>query len=408
MENTNVSNAFSGFSIESIENDIGIKLPASGEAGKKEVVVPDKTEDGTIKTTPTNFGLDLNQKIQIPDTPEEIAAAKVKTDKDGSPGIKDKDKDTRGEDAIIKEDSPLYLHAATLYEEGILPTLDLKSIKDKPFKEGMQIFLDAQKKYITDGRDEYLNSLTDRQKEFLEMIELGIPQEQAEHQFTIEDSYGKITDEVLADDAQMQKDLIVQNYKLKGISDKKIEVFIKSAEDNERLYEESKDALSDINAYIANQKQAKVAIARQQQLDADQRETDLQTKIKGTIDGLEEILPGMKLSANEKTKLYDYMTKPVEERVINGRKTPIDIITKTRMTDPIDFNLKTAYFITLGLYDKKADLSKFIKQTTTSAADRLTNKLRDDPAGQLGGGVKIENAGAEGNKTEKIIFPKFM
>jgi hypothetical protein len=412
MEKNDGNNSFSGFNIETIEKEIGIKLPASGDAGDKKDTIPDDKSGKDTKTTFTGLGLDISQKIQIPETPEEFAALtkEVKKEKEegGSPEIKDKEKELRGEDAVIKEDSPLYLHAATLFEEGILPTLNLEDLKGKKYSEGLQLYLSAQKKYIEDGRNEYINSLTDRQKEFLEMIELGIPQDNVEHQFTIEDSYGKITDEILSDDAQLQKDIIVQNYKLKGISDKKIEVFIKSAENDERLFEEAKDALSDINAYIAQQKQQSIDAAKTKQQEAEQKEKDLQVKIKGTIDGLEEILPGIKLSANEKTKLYDYMTKPVEERIINGRKMPIDIITKTRFEDPIAFNLRTAYFITLGLYDKKADLSKFIKKTTSSAVDKLTSRLKDDPSGQLGKGLKIEKTDGGSDKKEKIIFPKFM
>ena len=401
------NNAFSGFSIESIENDIAIKIPGSGEPGKVKDD-PKKNEDGSDKKSSTinALGFDFNTKIEIPESPEEIAA--IIKGEGGSTEKKEINKtDTGGEDAIIKEDSPLFLHAATLYEEGILPTLDLESLKDKPFKEGMQIYLAAQKKYIEDGRNEYQNSLSDRQKEFLEMIELGIPQEQTEHQFTIEDSYGKITDEILADDAEMQKNLIVQNYKLKGISDKKIDVFIKDAENGERLFEESKDALSDINAYIANQKKVSVETAKQRQLEADQKDQELQAKIKTTIEGLTEIFPGIPLSAVEKTKLNDYMTKPVEERIINGVKRPIDIITKTRIEDPIAFNLRTVYFITQGLYDKNTDLSKFTKKNVTSAANKLTNKLKEEPTGGSERGVKIEKNDA-GEGKSKFIFPKFM
>jgi len=398
------NNAFSGFNIESIENDIAIQLPGSGEPGKTNNDDPEGKSQNKSSTITTGF--DFNTKIEIPESPEEAAII----NKGASESKENKDidnKDTGEEDVIIKEDSPLYLHAATLYENGILPTLDLESLKDKPFKEGMQIYLEAQKKYIEDGRNEYLNSLSDRQKEFLEMIELGISEEQAEHQFKIEDSYGKITDEVLADDVEMQKGLIVQNYKLKGISDKKIDIFVKDAETNERLFEEAKDALSDINAYIASQKQSAVDAAKQRQIDADAKEQELQTKIKTTIEGLTEIFPGIPLSAAEKTKLNDYMTKPVEERIINGKKVPIDIITKTRIEDPISFNLRTAYFITQGLYDKNVDLSKFVKKNVTKAAEKLTNKLKEEPTGGSERGVKIEK-NDDGGRKEKFIFPKFM
>jgi hypothetical protein len=407
-ENNQSSGSFAGLNIGTLEKDLGMILPDNGEvSGKKK-----EPDEGQKKEIKSNLDLSFfSGKMQIPETLEEILAAAKGEKEKGSESDEEKDSEKQGkggEDAIIKEDSPLYLHAATLHEEGILPTLDLESLKGKPFKEGIQIIKDEQKKFFDEGRNAYLNSLSDRQKEFLEMIELGIPQEQVEHQFTIEDAYSKVTDQALSDDVELQKQMITQNLKLKGLSDTKVQVFLKAVEDGETLFEEAKDAREDINAYIADQKKAQIDKAKNAQIEADEKEADLQKEIKTTIEKLDEILPGIKVSANEKTKLYEYMTKPVEEKVIQGKKVAIDLINKTRMENKVLFDLKLKYYIHLGLFDTsgKMDLTKIIKKVTSSNADKLTAKLKEEPSGTSGKGVSFDKA-EESNKKSKIIFPQF-
>jgi len=399
---------FKGLNIESLEKGLGLMMPDVGETKGKEKSEPDES-GGTSKKGFQGPSIPEG-KIMIPETPEEIqkAAGVVKDKGSESHEEDDTTKGKGGEDAIIDEDSPLYLHAATLHDEGILPTLDLKELKGKPFSEAMKLFLSAQKEYIDKGRSEYLDSLTDRQREFLEMIELGIPQEQVEHQFTIEDAYSKVTDQVLSDDSELQKNIIMQDLKLKGLSDTKIQVFVKAAEDNDSLFEEAKEARDNINTYIAEQKQSKIEEAKTAQAEADKTEAELQKQIKSTIEKTDEILPGIKLTPNEKTKLNDLMTKPVEEKVINGRKTPINLINKKRMEDRVLFDLKLNYFIQMGLFDPNADLSKLVKKVTSTAAEKLSQKLKEEVTGVQGKGISYEKKDDKGQKKTSIVFPQLM
>jgi hypothetical protein len=400
---------FKGLNISSLEKDMALVLPKIGESkGKEENENPDDNQQDKSTTHKPNTGTPEG-KIWVPDTAEEIKAAMGEGSNTGDESHEEENttKGKGGEDAIIKEDSPLYLHAATLHEEGILPTLNLNDLKGKPFSEAMKLFLSAQKEYIEKGRSEYLDSLTDRQREFLEMIELGVPQENVEHQFTIEDAYSKVTDQVLSDDTEMQKQIIVQDLKLKGLSDTKIQVFLKASEDNETLFEEAKEARDNINTYIAGQKQAQIETAKAAQKKADDEEAELQKNIKATIEKTEEILPGIKLTPNEKIKLNDLMTKPVEEKVINGRKTPINLINKKRMEDRVLFDLKLNYFIQMGLFDAKADLSKFVKKMTSTAAEKLSGKLKEEVTGVTGKGITYEKK-EEQVKKVPFQFPQLM
>jgi len=405
---TKKSSPFDGLNIATIESGLGMIIPESGESGG------DKggTEGVKEKKGSVNIADLLKQPMMIPETEEEIRQVQQK--QSGSSKKKEESEDSGpedtkgkgGEDVIIDEDSPLYLHAATLHEEGILPTLDLNEIKGKPFNEAMQILLTKQKEYIDGGRDEYQNSLSPRQKEFLEMIELGIPEEQAEHTFRVEDAYTKLTDQVLADNEELQKNVIVQALRLQGLNDSKIKMYIKAAETEERVFEEAKDARDSINAYIASEKKRIIEEAEAQQELRDKEEERLQKDIKSTIDKLDEILPGIKVSANEKTSLYNSMTKPVDTKLINGQRVPIDLVNKTRDKDKVMFDIRLKYFIQLGLFEDKADLTKIMKKVTSSNAQKLTEKLKEEAAAGADKGVKFEK-GQKKDEKVKIIFPNF-
>jgi hypothetical protein len=403
-EETQGSNMFSGMDFASLEEGLGLRLPGSGEPSKIDV----EGKEATLKKSDSI--IDLSTKIQIPETEEErqkIEEPTAETKEKEEKG-EEKEKETGEEDVLITEDSPLYLHAATLHEEGILPTLDLESLKGKTFKDALQIYLDSQKKYIESGKDEFKNSLSERQKQYLELIEKGIPEEQAEHQFNIEDSYGKIIDELLSDDAELQEQLIINNLKLKGVSEKQIQALIKTSKEDERLFEDAKDARDDINSYIANQRKEMLKKVEEEERTAIERDKELQKSIKSVIDSTEEILPGIKISATEKTKLYDLMTKPVEVRTINGQKVPINLINKIRSEDKVLFDLRLNYFIEQGMFKKEFDLSKLNKKLTSSAAAKLSNKLKEEIGGPSGKGLTIEKkAEKDKDNKPKIIFPQF-
>jgi len=415
-EDFNGLSSFGGFNIDEIEKGLGLVMSESGDSGKTSEKSEEKTKTEKKIVTPL---IDLTKKLQIPETEEEIKqlSGEIKivdeeeeqeekvAEKHEKKEIKEETKEETGdEDALITEDSPLFLHAATLHEEGILPTLDLESLKGKKYSEAVQLYLDAQKKYIEDGRNEYFNSLSDRQREFLEMIEKGIPQEEVENQFSIEESYSKITDELLADNPELQEQLVVQGLKLKGLNDKKVDIFLKAAKDEERLFEEAKDAKEEINAYISNQKKEMIRKAEDDERIQQQKEQELQKTIKSTIDSTEEIFPGIKISANEKTKLYNLMTKPVEEKVINGQRVPVNLINKIRMEDRVGFDLRLNYFIEQGLFNKNFDLSKLNKKITSTASEKLSMKLKESIGGPAGKGLSLEKK--KNDKPAEIIFPQ--
>ena len=141
-ENEKDAGTFGGIDISFIEDGLGMKLGGSGEPSKEQ----DDKESKVKKKE--SLSLQIPGKIAVPETADEykqlfgdkVEKGEESDDNDDNVADSTKGKQEKGgEDIEITEDSPLYLHAATLHEEGILPTLDLESLKGKPFKEGIQI-----------------------------------------------------------------------------------------------------------------------------------------------------------------------------------------------------------------------------------------------------------------------------
>lgn len=76
------SGSFQGFNIGTLENDLGMILPGVGESpGEKK-----EEKNGSEEDQKTKTNLDLSffsQKMSIPETPEEIQAAKGEKKRSG-------------------------------------------------------------------------------------------------------------------------------------------------------------------------------------------------------------------------------------------------------------------------------------------------------------------------------------
>jgi hypothetical protein len=94
----NTDGGYKGFDILSIDSDFSMILPGSGEPAKD---VPGKEDQKVDKPSGTKspFGIDLNQKIAIPETEEEAKELGLGVIKSGS-----EDDDTGGKDKSADDD----------------------------------------------------------------------------------------------------------------------------------------------------------------------------------------------------------------------------------------------------------------------------------------------------------------
>ena len=166
-------------------------------------------------------------------------------------------------------------------------------------------------------RSRELAQLTDKQKQILEWVEGGVPDDMIVQHESFTRNLDTITDEFLEEEGEeaeaVRKDLISKWYELKGFSQQKIARDLKAIFERGADAEEAKEAKREIAEIEKNnfQKQAQEyqSIKKKQQEAAQE---DLK-KLNAFLT-VKEIIPGKPISKKEKDELYDSLTKPVSTK----------------------------------------------------------------------------------------------
>jgi len=293
--------------------------------------------------------------------------------------------DISGERPSGKEekDSPHTPLAATLQEEGLLPSDfnfdDLEkaaTVEDKwkVIKSGIdKVFVDALSQEINKYKSQFEN---EDAKTVLEAIEKGVPIESVKENVNIKLKYKDVTDDIVGENEEIQKKILTDYYKkTTQFSKERIEKEVKNKIDTGVAPEDAVDALKELRSisekdekeYIKNAEKQKIEYERQVKENTDKYVKSLDDHIKN----MKEILPGIKISEKEQKEVLSLLTTPVKE--INGQ--PVNEIAVKRMSNPISFDAKLAYYIKLGLFDDKVKFDKIQAHADTKAAKNLEKLL---------------------------------
>jgi hypothetical protein len=312
---------------------------------------------------------------------------------DAQPGDEDEpgddDKDKAGKDKKTKggsapentegNESPVYLHAAALQEQGVLPNFDLKVLEGLDPEEGiLKINEHIQNQIdesIKEGIDEYKGTIGEKARQFIDDLEKGIPFEDLANNYSLEERYGSISIKSLEADESMQEQIYADSLSLKGFSDAKIKKMVDYAKEKEILLEESTDGLKEIQSTIENERKEVRLAADQEKRDREKRNNDTKTLIQNTVKSTKEIIPGIELTEDDKKDLVKYLTIPVNFTNKDGKVIPMSAAMATRAKDPVNFELRLAYFVKNGFFDAKIKdgaFDIFTKKLETSATKKLT------------------------------------
>ena len=246
-----------------------------------------------------------------------------------------------------KKDSFLTPYAKLLKDEGILQDFDIEK-----FDGTADGLVDAFRQQITKHVEEYKQNLDPRIKWLQDNVEQGVPLESLLAIDKQRVELSKITPEVLAENKDLQKD-IVRNYlkaTTNGWSDVKIEREVSRLDDLGELETESKESfelLKQINQqqeqYLAEQAKAE----REAAIKAQQETLD---NFKKSLNETKEIIPGLQFTTAMKDKIFKTLTTPV---ATDNMGNPLNSIAKARAENPLDFEMKLAYLfeVTKGFSD---------------------------------------------------------
>lgn len=324
------------------------------------------TTNTTAKETDTEIGgiEEIEGDLPVDDTEDTTNTQKPSVSSANNPA------DNPADNPANKAAKPdlLKIFGENLSEKGVLAfdpvEFDKAEDKEAFLYKGVE---DTINKKAEDKFNEKYSELPPEIDRLIELHKEGVPLhkvlEADERVATLEG----IKTEEIESTPDLQKEIIRELLGSQGISSDKIEAKIKRFEDLGILKDE---AIDGFDSLLANEKKQRAEMIKAEKAKEDQAVTDRQNRLKEietNINSKEEILPGFKLTPEDKKTLVEGITKIVGK---DKQGRPINGLAKARLEDP-DMDLKVAYF-TLVM---KGDLNKLKKAETTKATRSLKSVL---------------------------------
>lgn len=332
-----------------------------------------ETEEKDIDPKP-----EQDQEEDSPDSSEEDKDINPDEDKSSEEVVEDKeteeedDPDSNEDAATTSPD--LYKSLVTvLTEEGVLTEVDdekeIKSIND---------VIDLVKGEIS--RQEF-SDLNDLQKEAVEAYRAGIPVEKFNRQKEVEFQLEGINEDVISQDENLRKQLIYQQFKLKGFSDEKAARFTKRSFDADEDVEDAKDALQALKVNVKEKFDKEREDLVKQKEAAIKAEKDQQKRIKDKVFKTDEVIKGYKINEGLKKKIFSEMYNPTHTNPDTGKKENSLIKYQRENTEDFMHKLYYLWTVTKGF----EDFQYFQNKERSKGVKDLENALRQSSHVRGGG-----------------------
>lgn len=298
----------------------------------------------------------------------------------GEDEVKGKESTESGDESLPNLYSSL---AKALGEEGFLPTLNYNEV-DSFDKLGDQI-REANKKTLSDALGfsiDNVNELTPLQKEYLNALNQGIPEDKFIEAKREEYSIEGITDEAIEADAELRKNVIINNYMIKGVSAEKAAKLAQMHADLAEDVDEAKSSRDEIKEAIRLRNQQEFEYQKQIASDRVKEQKSYEESLKKLFYNTEKIGETFDITRQLKDKMYDAIVKPVA-KLDDG--TLVNAITKYQVENPIDFQHKLAWLFAITDGFKKFDsfVSTKAKTNATRELESVLNSTNFDKLGNV-------------------------
>jgi|TARA_R110000822_G_scaffold152112_8_gene291351 hypothetical protein len=315
---------------------------------------------------------DADDKTQPGDNPDDINSTE-----DIDPESVSGDEDPEGGDDAISPNL-FSSFASELHSKGVLPSLDLDTAKIED-TEGLATVIkgeiDAQaKNYIISkiGEDGY------------DALEKGISLAQYQQHTNTVDTLNSITDEGLAEDLDLAKRVILQDYINQGLTEVRAKRILQKTIDlgEEAVLEDAKESITSLKVYEENRIQSEKVAATQRNADAVQAQEKIDNDLKSAIYTKKSIIEGMTINKTIQDKVYKSITQVVGESPDGVMENKL---MQDRRENPIEFDSKLYYLyeITKGF----SDFSTITTKASSKAASDFEKALRQ---------TKFEGSGSPG------------
>ena len=412
---SNDSDLFGDINIPELEETLlTVDVAPVEEVAKavKEVATGGGEPGTTEKKPPEGSGDEPEEKVEELLTVDDGVKPGA-TEADKQAAKTEKEKSEEGSTSSKENESPVYLHAASLQEQGVLPDFDLKDLKDlDPAQSILKINEHIQSQMqvgIDEGINEFKETLGEKALAIVDAVEKGVPLNDAAQNYSMEQQFDGVTAKSLEDNVDLQTAVYTDFLSLKGFSEAKVKKMVAVAVEKEELLTEAADGLVEIKSLIQDEKANQLKVATQRKEETDKRSEKTKTEVSTTVNAVKEIFPGIAVTEAEKKGLIKNLTTPVRfVKRPDGRKAPISRAMDIRSKNPIAYELRLNYLIDKGFFDddmKNIKLETFLANTETSATKKFIEKLSGEKASISGEATSVVEAN-KAKEASEFIFPQ--
>jgi len=382
------TNYFDGISLEDLQNFDPTNDQTSISVQSLEINTDDKNKT-TVKDL--NTGEEIKDDIDISFNIEEIANITL-TPEEVEFKDKAKSKPASDDKSSSVTNSLLTTLASNLHKAGILSELTDDELTGIASEDKLYEAIQKQIK-----ANEY-SSLTEDQKLYLKAIENGIPEEDFVTNRRHANYFKNIDDDKLAENLQLQADLIYQGFLIKGFSQEEAtEYAVSIVKNDSNAYAKalkSKEAIIKYNDDAINKAIKEEETAKLNKAAEDRKKV---VELKSKIDTANELIPGLTINQTTKDKVFTSITKAV---AVDESGLPMNEVLDKYIKDP-DYKMKlhALHVLTKGF----TDFSKLKAETKTT----IVKSLKEEFNNLSNGSGSTSSSGIMTSEKIASMIPKF-
>lgn len=382
------TNYFDGISLDDLQNFDPTNDQTSISVQSLEINTDDKNKT-TVKDL--NTGEEIKDDVDISFNIEEIANITL-TPEEVEFKDKAKSKPASDDKSSSVTNSLLTTLASNLHKAGILSELTDEELTGIASEDKLYEAIQKQIK-----ANEY-SSLTEDQKLYLKAIENGIPEEDFVTNRRHANYFKNIDDDKLADNVQLQADLIYQGFLIKGFSQEEAtEYAVSIVKNDSNAYAKalkSKDAIIKYNDEAINKAIREEETAKLNKATEDRKKV---VELKSKIDTANELIPGLTINQTTKDKVFTSITKAV---AVDESGLPMNEVLDKYIKDP-DYKMKlhALHVLTKGF----TDFSKLKAETKTT----IVKSLKEEFNNLSNGSGSTSSSGIMTSEKIASMIPKF-
>lgn len=376
------------------------------ETGQTEQQTGEKSEEDDEDYWEKFFSGESSSEDTTEETEESQTESEEETQAESEEETSQDEEKKEGTSEDGEADTPLHLHAAIMKERGLLPSsFDLNEVKGENLQEQIESLADVIERGYEDRYKNLKSNLDNLSKEVVEKIEQGFTEEEAKQSVIDRAKIENIDDQSLEGDQEMQEKLVRQYHSMLNVPEATIEKYIKKAKDSDSLYDDAKEARSELPELYRKQDEQEQQRRQQEEEQRRERQKKLEQQFQQELESNvgKEIFPGVKINKKDTEQIYDYL-RPKHTIEVNGEQKSVTYEQKLKYEDPVTYYLRWAALAKDGAFDKNADHKKVKQRQETQSTKKMAEKIENQQKKMKpkGGYKKTSTKGESNDPSQKL------